>query len=46
MSHEKECIDKISDLITAAFSLIAALAWNSAIQEEVLNHDVVKRNVR
>jgi len=28
---KKECIDKIADLITAAFDLIAALAWNSAI---------------
>jgi len=28
----KEVIDKIADLITAAFGLIAALAWNSAIQ--------------
>lgn len=28
----KEVIDKIADLMTAAFGLIAALAWNSAIQ--------------
>jgi len=28
----KEVIEKIADLMTAAFGLIAALAWNSAIQ--------------
>lgn len=27
-----EVIDKMSDLVTAAFGLVAALAWNSAIQ--------------
>ena len=32
MSFSIEIIDKISDLITAAFALVAALAWNSAIQ--------------
>jgi len=29
---KKEIIDKISILITTAFGLVAALAWNSAIQ--------------
>jgi hypothetical protein len=29
----KEVIDKIAELITTAFGLVAALAWNSAIQE-------------
>jgi hypothetical protein len=28
---KKEVIDKIAALITAAFGLVAALAWNSAI---------------
>lgn len=27
-----EVIDKMSDLLTAALGLVAALAWNSAIQ--------------
>lgn len=30
---QKEVIEKIAGLITAAFGLIAALAWNTAIQE-------------
>jgi hypothetical protein len=30
---QKEVIDKITALMTAAFGLVAALAWNSAIQE-------------
>ena len=30
---QKEVIEKIAALITAAFGLIAALAWNTAIQE-------------
>jgi ABC-type multidrug transport system fused ATPase/permease subunit len=30
---QKEVIEKIAALITAAFGLIAALAWNEAIQE-------------
>ena len=29
---QKEVIDKISELMTAAFGLIAALAWNDAIK--------------
>jgi len=33
MSLKAEVIDKISALITAAFGLVAALAWNGAIQE-------------
>ena len=30
---QKEVIEKIPALITAAFGLVAALAWNTAIQE-------------
>ena len=30
---KKEVVEKLSVLITAAFALVAALAWNSAIQE-------------
>jgi uncharacterized membrane protein YidH (DUF202 family) len=30
---QKEVIEKIAALITAAFGLVAALAWNTAIQE-------------
>lgn len=29
----KEYLQKIIDLVTAAFGLVAALAWNSAIQQ-------------
>lgn len=32
MSFSLDVIDKLSALITAAFGLVAALAWNSAIQ--------------
>jgi hypothetical protein len=32
-SMQKEVIEKVAALITAAFGLIAALAWNTAIQE-------------
>ncbi|HON41436.1 MAG TPA: DUF5654 family protein [Methanoculleus sp.] len=32
-SLKVEVIDKMAALITAAFGLIAALAWNGAIQE-------------
>jgi ABC-type Mn2+/Zn2+ transport system permease subunit len=32
-SMQKEVIEKIAALITAAFGLVAALAWNTAIQE-------------
>jgi hypothetical protein len=28
-----EVLDKLVELITAAFGLVAALAWNTAIQE-------------
>ncbi len=28
----KEVVNKISDLVTTAFGLVAALAWNEAIQ--------------
>lgn len=30
---QKEVIEKIAALITAAFGLVAALAWNEAIQD-------------
>ena len=33
MSLSIDVIDKLAALITAAFGLIAALAWNTAIQE-------------
>ncbi len=33
MSFKTEVIEKISALLAAAFGLIAALAWNGAIQE-------------
>ena len=29
---QKEVIDKLSELMTAAFGLVAALAWNDAIK--------------
>jgi ABC-type antimicrobial peptide transport system permease subunit len=31
MGLKKEVIDKMSSLLTAAFGLVAALAWNGAI---------------
>jgi len=33
MSFSIDVIEKIAALVTAAFGLIAALAWNTAIQE-------------
>lgn len=30
---KKEVVEKIATLITAAFGLVAALAWNGAIQQ-------------
>ena len=33
MSIKLEIIEKIAALITAAFGLVAALAWNAAIQD-------------
>jgi len=30
---KKDVIEKLAALITAAFGLVAALAWNTAIQE-------------
>ena len=33
MSFKDEVLDKIGALMTAAFGLVAALAWNGAIQE-------------
>lgn len=32
MALKSEVVDKIAALITAAFGLVAALAWNGAIQ--------------
>lgn len=29
----KQVVDKVAQLVTAAFGLVAALAWNTAIQE-------------
>jgi membrane protein implicated in regulation of membrane protease activity len=33
LSFKDEVLDKIGALMTAAFGLVAALAWNGAIQE-------------
>lgn len=33
MALKKEVLGKMADLITAGFGLVAALAWNSAIQD-------------
>lgn len=33
VSFQREVVDKMSALATAAFGLVAALAWNTAIQE-------------
>ena len=33
LTLRREVVDKMSQLATAAFGLVAALAWNSAIQE-------------
>lgn len=33
LAFQREVVDKMSALATAAFGLVAALAWNSAIQE-------------
>ncbi|HOP67172.1 MAG TPA: DUF5654 family protein [Methanoregulaceae archaeon] len=33
MGFKDEALDKIGALLTAAFGLVAALAWNGAIQE-------------
>lgn len=33
LAFQREVVDKMSSLATAAFGLVAALAWNSAIQE-------------
>lgn len=38
---QKEIIDKLAALITAAFGLVAALAWNTAIQEWFKNQTVI-----
>lgn len=32
MSMKKEVVEKVAALMTAAFGLVAALAWNQAIQ--------------
>jgi len=33
MGYRQEIVEKMAALITAAFGLVAALAWNSAIQK-------------
>ena len=33
LAFRREVVDKMSSLATAAFGLVAALAWNTAIQE-------------
>lgn len=33
LAFQRELVDKMSALATAAFGLVAALAWNSAIQK-------------
>lgn len=35
MAISKEVIDKIAALLTAAFGLVAALAWNDAIKSSI-----------
>jgi hypothetical protein len=35
MAINKEVIDKIAALMTAAFGLVAALAWNDAIKSAI-----------
>jgi len=37
MSFKTEVIEKLAALITAAFGLVAALAWNGAIQGALQN---------
>jgi hypothetical protein len=32
-----DVIDKVSQLMTAAFGLVAALAWNEAIREAIIS---------
>ncbi len=35
MAISKEVVDKIAALLTAAFGLVAALAWNDAIKSAI-----------
>jgi hypothetical protein len=35
---KKELVDRFETLITAAFGLVAALAWNAAIQQAFKNY--------
>jgi hypothetical protein len=35
MAISKDVIDKIAALMTAAFGLVAALAWNDAIKSSI-----------
>ncbi|MEM0492663.1 MAG: DUF5654 family protein [Candidatus Thermoplasmatota archaeon] len=35
MGFKSEVIDKMSSLMTAAFGLIAALAWNDAVKQAI-----------
>jgi hypothetical protein len=37
MAISKEVIEKIAALMTAAFGLVAALAWNDAIKSAILS---------
>jgi hypothetical protein len=37
MAINKDVIDKIAALMTAAFGLVAALAWNDAIKSAILS---------
>lgn len=37
----KEVIDKMAELVTTAFGLVAALAWNSAIQDWFASQEVL-----
>lgn len=39
---KNEIIKKFSTLITSAFGLVTALAWNEAIQELIKEYDLVK----
>jgi len=35
-----EVVDKVSQLMTAAFGLVAALAWNEAIKEAIVSLEI------
>jgi uncharacterized membrane protein YidH (DUF202 family) len=42
MFMKNEIIEKFTVLITSAFGLVAALAWNAAIQEIIKNYGLEK----